>query len=95
MEHFIVNGVTVARGANDSNGGVNRYETELGWYFAPDEVRVRTWEGGFNTKKIVSTEIQVSTDEFDDYYASKVVRMTFPMKEFKVSFATWIKRLGR
>jgi hypothetical protein len=85
LDHFNVSGLTTAKGANEANGGINRQESELGWCFEPEQVRVKTWEGGQASKKAISTEIKVATSEFDEYIAETPVYMTFPMREFRVS----------
>ncbi len=82
IDHFALSGSTTSTAAAGANG-INKYESDLGWYFSPQEIRVKTFEGG--GKKGISTEIKVDPDEFEDYQiGSAAVTMTFPMREFLV-----------
>lgn len=85
LDHFAVSGSTIAKPASESTGNINRYETELGWLFDAQEVRVRTCEAGNAGRKTISTEIKVAVTEFEEYKLSAVTQLTFPMREFKVS----------
>lgn len=85
LDHFSASGSTTAKAGTDANGGTNRQESELGWYFDPTQVRVKTWEGGQASKKGISTELKIDVSEFDEYTVSDVICLTFPMREFRVS----------
>jgi cell cycle checkpoint control protein RAD9A len=87
IDHFALSGSTTSVPANATNPS-NKYESELGWYFGEQEVRVKTWEGGGGaTKKGISTEIKVDVNEFEEYYVEDPpVTLTFPMREFRVRF---------
>lgn len=85
LDHFTATGSTTAKAGTDATGNVNRQESELGWYFHPEQVRVKTWESGSAARRAISTELKIAVTEFDAYDVSEVVCLTFPMREFRVS----------
>ena len=62
-----------------------RGENQLGWMFAQNEIRVKSWE---TTQSNLCTEIKVDPAEFDYYWLENNVRidLTLPMREFRVSW---------
>ena len=80
LDHF-----SLATGSGfGASSAIPKADNQLGWMFARDEVRMKSWEGGQST---LSTEIKVDVGEFDEYWVEDDrVDLTVPMKEFKVSF---------
>ena len=85
LDHFTAAGSTTARAGSEATGNVNRQESELGWYFHPEQVRVKTWESGSAARRSISTELKIAVTEFDEFEISETVCLTFPMREFRVS----------
>jgi cell cycle checkpoint control protein RAD9A len=85
LDHFAASGSTTAKAGTEATGNVNRQESELGWYFHPEQVRVRTWESGSAARRAISTELKIGVTEFDEYEISEIVCLTFPLREFRVS----------
>ncbi|WVO13678.1 hypothetical protein L204_101299 [Cryptococcus depauperatus] len=79
LEHFAL---VLPSSPNNQAGGLGH----LGWLFAKDHVRIKTWEGAAEKDREsgMSTQIQVDVEEFDDYeLLTERVDLTMPMKEFK------------
>jgi hypothetical protein len=85
LDHFAASGSTTAKAGTEATGNVNRQESELGWYFHPEQIRVRTWESGSAARRAISTELKIGVTEFDDYDVAEIVCLTFPLREFRVS----------
>lgn len=96
LDHFHISLTTSS--ASSSGGAVTiKYENQLSWMFAPQEVRIKSWEGG---SKDLSTEMRLDPKEFVDYYVydDRRVDLTLPMREFRVSEcmtgSCWLPRLS-
>jgi cell cycle checkpoint control protein RAD9A len=78
LDHF---SVALGPGGGGPSGPI-RGESQLGWSFGKNEVRVKSWEGG---AKELSTEIRVDKGEFDEYWVEEdKVELALPVKEFRV-----------
>ncbi|KAJ9124272.1 hypothetical protein QFC22_001072 [Naganishia vaughanmartiniae] len=95
IEHFSVSSgsatitTSAGGGSNGSGGSSIKYENELGWYFAQNEIRVKTLEANRPPalRQYLSTEIKIAPDEFDEYHIEEgPVQLAFPLREFRASF---------
>jgi cell cycle checkpoint control protein RAD9A len=92
IEHFAVSSgtatITTSSGGGSSGGSSIKYENELGWYFAQNEIKVKTLEANRPPamRQYLSTEIKIAPDEFDEYHVEEgPVQLAFPLREFRVS----------
>ncbi|KAJ9106182.1 hypothetical protein QFC21_001325 [Naganishia friedmannii] len=92
IEHFSVSSgtatITTSSGGG-SGGSLIKYENELGWYFAQNEIKVKTLEANRPPamRQYLSTEIKIAPDEFDEYHVDDgPVQLAFPLREFRASF---------
>ncbi|KAH8086341.1 Rad9/Ddc1, partial [Filobasidium floriforme] len=85
LDHFAASGSTTAKAGTEATGNVNRQESELGWYFHPEQIRVRTWESGSAARRAISTELKIGVTEFDEYDVAEIVCLTFPLREFRAA----------
>jgi len=78
LDHF-----SLAAPGFQANTGY-RGENQLGWMFAHNEIRLKSWE---TTQSNLCTEIKVDPAEFDYYWLENNDRidLTLPMKEFRVN----------
>lgn len=72
--------------ANGTTNPINKNESELGWLFDEDEIRVKTFEGGGGGKKtLMATEVKCGVEDFEEYFVhNPPVALAFPIKEYKV-----------
>ncbi|KAJ9098778.1 hypothetical protein QFC19_006254 [Naganishia cerealis] len=100
IEHFSVSSGTATitassgGGSNGSGGSMIKYENELGWYFAQNEIKVKTLEANRPPamRQYLSTEIKIAPDEFDEYHVEEgPVQLAFPLREFRWSIPLQVK----
>ncbi|OXG25321.1 cell cycle checkpoint control protein RAD9A [Cryptococcus neoformans Ze90-1] len=60
LDHF---SISMPTSGSNASGGLS----QLGWMFAKDHVKIKSWEGPGNGNAGLSTEITVDTEEFEDY----------------------------
>ncbi|KAL7424963.1 hypothetical protein Q5752_000650 [Cryptotrichosporon argae] len=83
LDHFSIAFTSASGSSFPGAGGSIRNENQLGWMFAREEVRVKSWEG---INSHLSTEIKLDRYEFEDYVVENErgrVDLTLPIKEFK------------
>lgn len=60
LDHF---SISMPTSGSNASGGLS----QLGWMFAKDHVKIKSWEGPGNGNAGLSTEITIDTEEFEDY----------------------------